>query len=645
MAGLRKRSTDYSEQSRLLRMFVNDGRNVISALERYLAALSSGGFRVRSLENTMRAVHSIKSEAAFLEFEDVRRAAHGLEESLGLLRNRQLPPGTKLDESTLQQISSACDRLRESIGARISSLDQGDGASDQYMRTEGSTDISSLAGIQAHSLTSTFGADSTLFRLEDRERRAILEARRHGELLYRVWCEIDDSEPLTYARLYLLLNNLESAMNVIRTVPSVETFTERPIRHLTALVTANCTEQEIYAALEVDQINAVELTRLDFESVLELAPGADGQGPGLLLGRSGVQLSLTPRNYELLSLYSYELATQLEAIVAAEDNRTVAERRRLQAATRLASRVRSTIQRTSLVPLSSVLEPLHRFVDRLAGEGDKQVRFTIRGERERVFLPVAELIADALLHLIRNCLDHGVESPEYRSAAGKPETASIRLTVMRTGGGLSIELSDDGRGVDESKLRERAGVEKDAEWTLLDLMCVPGASTRSAADVSSGRGVGMDAVRHTVETLLGGTLRVTSRSGDGLSVRMELPEGASLLTVTVFEAGGRDLAVPSCQVIDVLELTPKQIREDVSGDTYFVMGGEAVRVFTVAREGRATQRHEGWAIVLSVEENRGVILADRIVSEEVVVRSGDQPNRVYSKTLDQYVSLFVPVAL
>ncbi len=645
MAGLRKRSTYSSEHTRLLRMFVDDGRNVISTLDRYLASLSSGGFSVRPLENAMRAVHSIKSEAAFLEFEDVRRAAHGLEESLGLLRKRQLQPGTKLDESTLQQMSTACERLRESIGARISLSDAGDRSSDRDVPAEGSTDISSLAGIQAHSPASTFGADPSLFRLADRERRAIQEARRHGELLYRVRCEIDDSEPLTYARLYLLLNNLETAVNVVRTVPSVETFTERPVRHLTALVTADCSEQEIYAALEVDQINAVELTRLDFESVLELAPGGDGQGPGILLGRSGVQLSLTPRNYELLSLYSYELTTQLEAIIAAEESRTESERRRLQAAARLASRVRSTIQRTSLVPLSSVLDPLHRFVDRLAGESDKQVRFTIRGERERVFLPVAELIADALLHLIRNCVDHGIEPPDYRSAAGKPETASITLTVMRTGGGLSIELSDDGCGVDESKLRERAGVEEDGEWSLLDLMCAPGVSTRPAADVSSGRGVGMDAVRHTVETLLGGTLRVSSRSGDGFAVRFELPEGASLLTVTVFEAGGRDLAVPSCQVIDVVELTPQQIREDVGGDTYFVMGGEAVRVFTVAREGRATQYHEGWAIVLSVEENRGVILADRIASEEVVVRSGDQPNRVYSKTLDQYVSLFVPVAL
>ncbi len=645
MAGPLKRSTRSSEHSRLLRMFVDDGRNAISTLDRYLTSLMSGGFSVRPLENAMRAVHSIKSEAAFLEFDEVRRAAHALEESLGGVHKGRLRPGTKLDEATLQQISVGCERLREAIEARISELENGDKSLVRRAREERSADLSNRAGMQAHSVTSSFGPDPSLFRLGDRERRAILEAYRHGELLYRVRCEIDDSEPLTYARLYLVLNNLESAVNVVRTIPSVETFTERPIRHLTALVTANCTEQEIYDALDVDQVTAVELTRLDFESVLELLPDDDGQGPGMLLGRSGVQLSLTPRNYELLSLFSYELSTQLEAMLAAGDARTEAERRRLQAVARLASRVRSTIQRTSLVPVSSVLEPLHRFVDRLAGESGKQVRFTIRGDRALVFLPVAELIADALLHLIRNCIDHGVESPEDRNAAGKQEEASIALTVARTGGRLSIELSDDGRGVDESKLRERAGIEGDSEWSLLDLMCAPGVSTRPAADVSSGRGVGMDAVRHTIETLLGGTLQVRNRRGQGFTIRMALPEKASLLTVTVFEAGGRSLAVPSCQVIDVLELTPKQIREDVGGDTYFVMGGEAVRVFTVAREGKAAQRHEGWAIVMSVEESRGVILADRVVSEEVVVRSGDQPNRVYSKTMDEYVSLFVPVAL
>lgn len=643
MAGSLRRSTRDSEHSRLLRMFVGDGRDLMSTLDRYIAALSSNGFRDRPLESAMRAVHSIKSEAAFLEFDDVRRAAHDLEERLGSLRKRRLRPGTRVDESTLQQISNGCERLRESINARISAVEADEGSVDFGMRADSSTDFPGLAGIQTHS--PTLGSDPNLYRLGHRERQAIVEARRNGELLYLVRCEIDDSEPLTYARLYLVLNNLESALNVIRTVPSADTFGERPARQLTALVTADCSEQDIYDALEIDQISRVELTRLDFENVLDSVPGAGEHEPGILVGRSGVQLSLTPRNYELLSLYSYELATQLESMIADDDNRSGDERRRLQAAKRLAARVRSTIQRTSLVPLSSVLEPLHRFVDRLAGETGKQVRLEIRGERERVFLPVAELIYDALLHLIRNCIDHGVEPHGYRNAAGKPEEASIMLTVARNGGSLTIELTDDGRGVDEAMLRERAGAEYDRDRSLVDLMCAPGVSTMPAAGVSSGRGVGMDVVRHTIETLLGGTLRVSSRSGEGFAVRMELPEAASLLTVTVFEAGGRSLAVPSCQVIDVLGLTPELIREDVGGDTYFTIGSEAVRVFTVAREGKATERYEGWAIVLSVEENRGVILADRIISEEVVVRSGDRPNRVYSKTLDQYTSLFVPVAL
>lgn len=635
------------ERSRLSGMFETDSEAHIRTLRRLLEVLTSEGFSARALNHAFRAAHSLKSEAGFLAFGEIVEQAHEVENALAALRGENLQDGDKAGEEHTQRIAVSIEALEGLVRVRREEALEEAGSAE----FEAVTSTGSEAGVRRAGI-----GRSQLFHLTDVQRRLLREAKRNGEQLYEVRVTLSGEAVLTYARLYLILSNLEAVVSVVRTVPHAEELTRYEAREFTALLTAGVDEEQIYSALDVDQVSAIDLSLLDYEDVLDLSASRDSGGAGMLLGRAGVVLSLTPRNYELLSLYSHELMTQLDAVLdRISPDSEVFQRihRELRASRVLASRLSSTLARTSLVPLSRIFSSLYKFVEEQAASVDKDVVLSVEGEREQLFMPVAEVLSDALLHLLRNSIDHGIESMDERRKVGKRIPAVIRVLVNREGEQLCVRVQDDGRGVNAEKIREKAkseNVELSAEHesrpSLLRLMMTPGVTTRSEADHVSGRGVGLDAVRHAVENLLGGSIELETESNTrGVSIAIRIPNDARLLTVLVFEAAGRAVAVPAAQVIDTFEIDNAAIRQDISGESYYSTGAGVARIFTVAGDRSAAERHEGHGILLSVDGRHAVLLADRLVSEEVVVRRSDQPNAVFSRSYGELVSLFIPVSL
>lgn len=632
----RESSGKASERSRLEQMFEEDGHTLLATLNHFVDVAAAEGVRASDLESCQRAVHSLKSEADFLEYPDVTSACHDLETQLVALQDEVRGEGSSANEDRLQRVTSAVARIDDCVKRRIRSLSDLPDSSG----SEKSVD-QSLTGVIRYD-------QDPVLRIGERELIVLRESWNQGESLYRIRLRLSDSEPLTYARLYLVLNNLEAAATVLATNPGPEQLPNSSGREFTALVTASCSEQQIYEALSVDQLEQVELEPLDYEAVIDMASAEDRHGPGMLLGTGGVTLSLTARNYEIIALYSHELTLQLEATLASIDRGTANPseiRRSLRAARTIADRVNQGIDRTSLVPLSRVFDPLSEFVVRTGEELGKNVKLRVEGEREQVSLPVAEVLSEVLLHLLRNSIDHGIESPQERNALDKPDPARITVRAGRRGGALYLSVRDDGRGVNVEGLRMRASRSVRERGTLLDLVSTPGLSIRTEADEHSGRGVGMDGVRHSVEQLLGGTLSFESETGQGVTVSLTLPERANLLTVLVFETGDRYIAVPSCQVLETFSLDAKRVRQDAGGDSYYVHNDWVARIFRLSNEGSAVEHYDGSGVLIGVEKRRGVILADRLISEELVVRRPSDRNRVFSRSCNDLVSLFIPVSL
>ncbi|QDF98846.1 hybrid sensor histidine kinase/response regulator [Azoarcus sp. DD4] len=227
---------------------------------------------------------------------------------------------------------------------------------------------------------------------------------------------------------------------------------------------------------------------------------------------------------------------------------------------RLSRELQQALMRVRMLPFDSLADRLYRVVRQGAKDLGKRANLDLRGGRIEVDRSVLEHMVAPLEHLLRNSLAHGIETPEARRAAGKPEIGQITLTVSQEGNEIAIELADDGAGLDFARIAERArenglltADEAADERRLTNLIFVPGFSTAGAVSAVAGRGVGMDVVKAETASV-GGRIDVTSEPGKGAAFRIYLPLTLAVTQALLVRAGGRSYAIPSSMVAQVMEL-------------------------------------------------------------------------------------------
>ncbi|WP_434624125.1 chemotaxis protein CheA [Azospirillum sp. B2RO_4] len=230
--------------------------------------------------------------------------------------------------------------------------------------------------------------------------------------------------------------------------------------------------------------------------------------------------------------------------------------------------LRHAALRLRLLPLARVFDPLPRLVRDTARRLDKTVELVLEGAETEADKDILDVLGEPLLHLVRNALDHGIEAPERRAAAGKPAGGTLRVRAYQDKGGVVVEVSDDGAGIDPAAMRRAAAakglMEPDAAAALSDddavrLVFAPGFSTAGSVSDLSGRGVGMDAVRAAVERA-GGRVEIASTPGSGTRVRLSLPLTLSITRVVVVEAAGSLYGIPVALVGGVQRVPRTEIR-------------------------------------------------------------------------------------
>jgi len=211
--------------------------------------------------------------------------------------------------------------------------------------------------------------------------------------------------------------------------------------------------------------------------------------------------------------------------------------------------------------VSEVLDRFPLLVRGLRRESGKQVVLELDPGNVELDKGVAERVFPAIIHLVRNAVDHAIESPAERRAAGKPGDGTVRIScAARSNTRLEIVVSDDGRGVDREQIARRAGHEITSEIALLDALCGAGFSTRDVATTTSGRGMGMDIVKRIVVDQLGGELTMKTERGAGTSFVLRVPLTISIVDAFTSECGGQRFVVPIAMVEEILEIDPSRIR-------------------------------------------------------------------------------------
>lgn len=289
--------------------------------------------------------------------------------------------------------------------------------------------------------------------------------------------------------------------------------------------------------------------------------------------------------------------------------------------------IQDRVMRLRMVPLRSLFGSLRRIVHDEGRREGKEVRFEIRGGETPIDKALLEVAAEALGHLVRNAVIHGLESPDERRRAGKPPVGTLRLVASSRTEDLQLEITDDGRGVDRGAVlasARRSGIEFPESASLETILFRAGVSTRRTADIGSGRGVGLRAVQLAVERV-GGRVQVASEAGRGTNFRIRLPLTVSILRTLLVVAGGETYALPLANVLESLRFGEADGRE-VNHALVYRWRGEVLPLLDIASTfgQEFVRRRSGYVMVIESDGKRRGLLADEITGiREIVVKGLD----------------------
>ncbi len=294
--------------------------------------------------------------------------------------------------------------------------------------------------------------------------------------------------------------------------------------------------------------------------------------------------------------------------------------------------LQESVMRIRMLPISFSFQRFPRLVHDLSQKLGKKIELKLSGEQTELDKTVMEKIGDPLVHLIRNSLDHGIEMPEVRRAAGKPETGVIHLNAYHQGGHIIIEISDDGAGLPYDKLREKAiklGIasedEELSEETVYDFIFHPGFSTAEQVSDISGRGVGMDVVRRNIKEL-GGNVELTSSPGKGTTFTIKLPLTLAILDGQLVSVGDEVYIIPLVSIIESIEIDVEKISSITGHNEVYQLRDEYLpllyldRIFNLPPRKKSLQD----CIMVVVEgdgHNVGIVVDDLLTQQQVVIKS------------------------
>jgi two-component system chemotaxis sensor kinase CheA len=284
---------------------------------------------------------------------------------------------------------------------------------------------------------------------------------------------------------------------------------------------------------------------------------SEGAAP---IGRAVVRVELSRLDelqdqLSLLIVSRFRIERELTAHAAlGHDVRRLREVAELQA--RQLRDLRRALLKARMVRVAEVFEPLTLLVRSVARSSHKDVRLELDARDTELDKAVADRLLPAMVHLVRNAVDHAIEPPGDRAAAGKPTTGTIRVSCTQIAGNqLELTIEDDGRGIDRAEVARRAKRGIDSDDVLLDVLAAPGFSTRDTVTRTSGRGIGMDIVRRIAVRDLGGDLSLTTRPGLGTRFTMRVPLTIAIIDVFSFECGNQTFVVPVAAIDEIFELT------------------------------------------------------------------------------------------
>jgi len=612
----------------------------------------SGDVDPELLNGIFRSAHSLKALAGLFGFEPIQELAHRLEDILDGLRLGRVALGTAA-LTLIDEAVNVFGTLLERVGDAEAIADAGEQIADLSNRIE-------VASHESPPEPGEFDAldlDSSLLRAlteyEEHRLRENIERGRHIVIVESTFEIISFEEGLSE-----LSTAIREIGEVLSTLPAPGETPESQIR-FSLLAATELSLNELSSRLNFPSSSVRSVYRADAASGVAAGvtppAGVVDEIAHEVVSPPIVAHETVPENENLQSLKSISDTVRVDIRKLDELMNLVGELviqrgalgdivSRLMSDTKTArigsdlSKVykafdrklkglQSSVLDVRMVPLRQVFEKVSRVLRGLRRELDKNVRLEIRGADTELDKLIVEELVDPLMHTVRNALDHAIEAPEERLAAGKDPEGRIKIEAFQRGNHVVIAVSDDGRGIDTDRLRAKAEsrglVGHDEVLTrqeMLDLVFLPGASTRDVVTETSGRGVGMDVVRSNV-TALGGVVEVASDWGRGTTISMTLPITLAIIQSLIVRVAEQRFAIPLNSVLETLLVEETEIQRS-EGREMLNLRGDALVLRRLAAEfclDIAEDDGRRFVVVLGMGDLRVGLLVDSLEGQQDTV--------------------------
>jgi len=587
------------ETSEYLPMFLAEGREHLQELNLAVVRIEEQPDDQATVDEIFRIAHSLKGMSATMGFAGMAALTHEMEDVFELLRQRR---------GGLER--AAVDVLLECLDALSAAVDEIDASGEERIAPEPL--IERLRGLIR---------DRTNDQVAERFGSAgdtppDLAEMADGRRVVHVSAILAEDVQMPSVRAYMVLAALAEMGETLACSPPVEAVDVFTGTEIDAWMVSERADAELAAAAgavpdvaDVRVTEAVSDAAVDDGEVVEApaAARAADSAPAARSPKGSSTVRVDAERLDQLMHFMGELVlhrTQVEALAATSDIPGLSQA--MQNLTRSSHALQAMVMQVRMIPVEAVFLRFPRLVRDLQGKLGKQVELNLVGKETELDRTVVDALGDPLVHLVRNALDHGLEAPAEREAAGKPGTGVLEISARHAGGNVVIEVRDDGRGIDPARVARKAaerGLIADEAVEAIDvaraveLLFHPGFSTADVTSDISGRGVGMDAVRTTIREL-GGEVLMTSEQGHGTTAQIRLPLTLAIMAALLVEADGRAFAIPLDRIERTVRLADHTVRS-VAGSRMLVMRDGVLPILDAAvRYGGSPRPDAEYAVIV-----------------------------------------------
>lgn len=572
------------EMGQYLEIFIEESKEHLQSCNEQLLLLEKNPHDLSIVNEIFRSAHTLKGMSATMGFEDLANLTHKMENVLDAIRNEKISVSPEI----LDVVFLAVDDLETMVESIASG---GDGKKDVtevieklHIIETGESPIVQSSAQQEVAATAEVVKEDLKNSYDQYEQTIIKQSLEQGFNCLELSISLRSDCLLKAARVFMTFEVLEKSGEIINSTPSVDQLEAEQFdsEFTVTLITQESGDEikkKVMKVSEIENVQIVEIkdverfhdetaqepkeeqTNQSIKKEKEKTPQKKGEEKQSATNSANhnktirvniERLDILMNLFEELVIDRGRLEQISKELKHSELDETV------ERMTRISSDLQNIILNMRMVPVETVFNRFPRMVRQLARDLNKKINLEVIGAETELDRTVIDEIGDPLVHLLRNAIDHGIEMPEKRIQQGKPEEGTIKLKAYHSGNHVFIEIEDDGAGINREKVLNKAlskGILSEEEAAALtdkqvfELILASGFSTAETISDISGRGVGLDVVKATIESL-GGTINIDSSEGEGSVFIIQLPLTLSIISVMLVEVGDEKYAVPLSSIIE-----------------------------------------------------------------------------------------------